>query len=132
MVSHRRVLILFALKFFASVLLRRGHREFVSKSAGKQSFVRSSSEEQQRKANLKAIAEENLVGELRSNGEIESIVQEVEGLMRSASSDWEHKLGTRIARNHYNSFLITAADSGWRERWTRSGKETNGQEVETT
>ena len=49
---------------------------------------------------MDAVPEESPAGESRSNGEIESTVKEVKGVMRSVTSDLEHKLGVKIDSRH--------------------------------
>ena len=48
---------------------------------------------------FKVIPEERAVGEPRRNGEIDSAVEEVKGLMRSVECDLEHKLRARLVRH---------------------------------
>ena len=55
---------------------------------------------------MKGIPKENLVGESRCNGEIESAVKDVKGLMRR--NYMEHGLGTRVEWSH--PFLTWLAD----------------------
>jgi len=89
----------FALKFFATFLQRMGHQRITNKSDGEHGLVQLKRKAAQ-EAGIESVPEESPPGESRSNGEIESAVKEVKGLMRSVKSDLESKLGKPIERSH--------------------------------
>ena len=81
----------FATKFFAAFVQRMGHREFINKSDGEHS-LKALKEKAAEVAGARGIPEESPVGDSKANGEIESGVKEIKGMMRSVRSDLESKL----------------------------------------
>ena len=68
-----------------------GHREFINKSDGEHS-LKALKEKAAEVAGARGIPEESPVGDSKANGEIESGVKEIKGMMRSVRSDLESKL----------------------------------------
>ena len=81
----------FAITFDAAPMQRKGHEKIVYRRDGEHSVVLLKKKAAQ-PAQVQTVLEESLVGESRSNGEIECEVKEVNGLIRSGKNDLEHKL----------------------------------------
>ena len=87
----------YAIKFFSTFIKRMGHREIVNRSDGEHALVALKTEAA-KQAEVAAVPEESVVGDSKANGEIESAVKEVKGIIRATKSNLEKKLGKTLDR----------------------------------
>ena len=88
----------YAVKTLAGAIAQLGHQEIVLKSDGEPAIV-ALKEAAKRERNERIVIEASPVKESRSNGAIESAVQQVQGQFRTMKDALENKIGARLSPN---------------------------------